>query len=107
MEVLTEYVRQSLKRTITRKWSEGGQIRVITLDSEVERIIVNSINKNEHGTYLSLDPQTTQKIVSNLSDCIIKVKDAINVPIILTSPLVDLFQQNVGAVLSQLGCTVF
>jgi flagellar biosynthesis protein FlhA len=91
MEVLTEYVRQSLKRTITRKWSEGGQIRVITLDSEVERIIVNSINKNEHGTYLSLDPQTTQKIVSNLSDCITKVKDAINVPIILTSPLVRIY----------------
>jgi flagellar biosynthesis protein FlhA len=91
MEVLTEYVRQSLKRTITRKWSEGGQIRVITLDSEVERIIVNSINKNEHGTYLSLDPQTTQKIVSNLSDCIIKVKDAISVPIILTSPLVRIY----------------
>lgn len=91
MEVLTEYVRQSLKRTITRKWSDGGQIRVITLDSEVERMIVNSINKNEHGTYLSLDPQTTQKIVSNLSDCIIKVKDAINVPIILTSPLVRIY----------------
>lgn len=91
MEVLTEYVRQSLKRTITRKWSEGGQIRVITLDSEVERVIVNSINKNEHGTYLSLDPQTTQKIISNLSDCIAKVKDAINVPIILTSPLVRIY----------------
>ncbi len=90
-EVLTEYVRQALKRTITRKWSDGGQIRVITLDSEVERVIVNSINKNEHGTYLSLDPQTTQKIVSNLSDCIIKVKDVINVPIILTSPLVRIY----------------
>jgi flagellar biosynthesis protein FlhA len=90
-EVLTEYVRQALKRTITRKWSEGGQIRVITLDSEVEKVIVNSINKNDHGTYLSLDPQTTQKIVSNLSDCITKVKDVINIPIILTSPLVRIY----------------
>ncbi len=90
-EVLTEYVRQSLKRTITRKWSDGGQIRVITLDSEVERVIVNSINKNDQGTYLSLDPQMTQKIVSKLLDCITKVKDAINVPIILTSPLVRIY----------------
>ncbi len=90
-EVLTEYVRQALKRTITRKWSDGGQIRVITLDSEVERIIVNSINKNDQGTYLSMDPQTTQKIVSKLLDCITKVKDAINVPIILTSPLVRIY----------------
>lgn len=90
-EVLTEYIRQALKRTITRKWSDGGQIRVITLDSEVERVIVNSINKNEHGTYLSLDPQTTQKIVTKLMDCITKVKDAITTPIILTSPLVRIY----------------
>lgn len=90
-EVLTEYVRQALKRTITRKWSDGGQIRVITLDSEVERVIVNSINKNDQGTYLSLDPLMTQKIVSKLLDCITKVKDAINVPIILTSPLVRIY----------------
>ena len=90
-EVLTEYIRQALKRTITRKWSDGGQIRVITLDSEVERVIVNSINKNEHGTYLSLDPQTTQKIVTKLMDCITKVKDVITIPIILTSPLVRIY----------------
>lgn len=90
-EVLTEYIRQALKRTITRKWSDGGQIRVITLDSEVERVIVNSINKNEHGTYLSLDPQTTQTIITKLMDCITKVKDAITTPIILTSPLVRIY----------------
>lgn len=90
-EILTEYVRQSLKRTITRKWSDGGQIRVITLDSEVERIIVNSISKNDQGTFLSLDPQTTQKIITKLLECITKVKDVINVPIILTSPLVRIY----------------
>lgn len=90
-ELLTEYVRQSLKRTITRKWSEGGQIRVITLDSEVEKAILNAINKNEQGTYLALDPNIIQKIVSNLLDCIAKVRDAINVPIILTSPVVRIY----------------
>lgn len=90
-EVLTEYVRQALKRTITRKWSDGGQIRVITLDSEVERMIVNSISKNDQGTYLSLDPQTTQKIITRLMDCITRVKDVIDVPIILTSPIVRIY----------------
>lgn len=90
-ELLTEYVRQSLKRTITRKWAEGGQIRVITLDSEVEKVILSAINKNDQGTYLALDPQTIQKIVTNLLSCITKVKDAINVPIILTSPVVRIY----------------
>jgi len=90
-ELLTEYVRQSLKRTITRKWSEGGQIRVITLDGEVEKLILSSINKNEQGTYLALDPQIIQTIVTNLLECITKVKDAMSVPIILTSPVVRIY----------------
>ncbi len=90
-EMLTEYVRQSLRRTITRQWSEGGQIRVITLDSGIEKTIVNSISKNEHGTYLALDPQTTQKIITKLSECIASVKDVVSTPIILTSPVVRLY----------------
>lgn len=90
-EMLTEYVRQALRRTITRQWSEGGQIRVITLDSGIEKTIINSISKNEHGTYLALDPQTTQKIITKLSECINNVKDVVNTPIILTSPVVRLY----------------
>ncbi len=90
-ELLTEYVRQSLRRTITRQWSEGGQIKVITLDGQIEKAIVNSISKNEHGTYLSLDPQTTQKIITKLTECINNVKDIVTTPIILTSPIVRLY----------------
>lgn len=90
-DMMTEYVRQALHRTITRKWSEGGQIRVITLDSEVEKAIVGSISKNEHGTYLSLDPQTTQKIITQLTDCMAQVKDVVSTPVILTSPVVRIY----------------
>jgi flagellar biosynthesis protein FlhA len=89
--MMTEYVRQALHRTITRKWAEGNQIKVITLDNEVEKTIVNAISKNEHGTYLSLDPQTTQKILTNLTDCISKVRDVVNTPVILTSPVVRIY----------------
>ena len=90
-EVLTEYIRQALRRTITRKWSDNGQIRVITLDGETEKVIVNSISKNDQGTFLALDPQTTQKMITRLTECITKVKDVISVPIILTSPVVRLY----------------
>ena len=87
-DLLTEHIRQALKRTITRKWSDGGQIRVITLDSEVEKIIASAINKNERGTYLALDPQMTQKIITRLIENIKKVKDVMQTPIILTSPMI-------------------
>lgn len=87
-EVLTEYVRQALKRTITRKWSEGGQIKVITLSTDVEKLIISSINKNDKGSYLSIDPEVMQKLVGQLLEQISKLKSEIGTPIILTSPFV-------------------
>lgn len=91
IEVLTEYIRQSLKRTITRKWSEGGQIRVIVLDAEVEKVIVNALKTNEQGTSFNLSPDLMQQIMMNLMDQIKKVKDAVSVPIVLTSPVVRIY----------------
>ncbi|HAQ42318.1 MAG TPA: hypothetical protein DCM73_16835 [Clostridiales bacterium] len=87
-EMLTEYVRQSLKRTITRKWAEGGQIRVITLSTDVEKLIINAISKNDRGSFLSIDPELMQKLVTQLIEQINKLKGEISVPIILTSPFV-------------------
>lgn len=87
-EMLTEYIRQSLKRTITRKWSEGGQIKVITLSTDVEKLIISAINKNDRGSYLSIDPEIMQKIVGELLEQIKKLKEEMNIPIILTSPFV-------------------
>nr|WP_312577397.1 flagellar biosynthesis protein FlhA [Sedimentibacter sp.] len=87
-DMLTEYIRQALKRTITRKWSEGGQIKVITLSTDVEKLIIGAINKNDKGSYLSIDPEIMQKMVGELLEQIKRLKDEINVPIILTSPFV-------------------
>ncbi|MEL7649248.1 MAG: flagellar biosynthesis protein FlhA [Sedimentibacter sp.] len=87
-ETLTEYVRQALKRTITRKWSEGGQIKVITLSTDVEKLIISAIGKNERGSYLSIDPELMQKLVGQLLEQINKLKNEIGTPIILTSPFV-------------------
>ena len=91
IEVLTEYIRQSLKRTITRKWSEGGQIRVIVLDAEVEKVIINALKTNEQGTNFNLSPDLMQQIMMNLMEQIKKVKDAVSVPIVLTSPVVRIY----------------
>jgi flagellar biosynthesis protein FlhA len=91
IEMLTEYIRQALRRTITRKWSDTGQIKVITLSTDIEKMIINSVNKNEHGSYLSLDPQVIQNIVTSLLEQIEKLKEVISFPIILTSPFVRIY----------------
>lgn len=90
-EMLTEYVRQSLKRTITHKWSDGGQMKVITLSTDAEKLIIKSISKNDKGSFLSIDPELMQKLVSQLKEQINKFKGEMSVPIILTSPFVRIY----------------
>ena len=91
IDVTTEYVRQALKRTITRKFSEAGQIRVFTLDTEIENMIVASVKKSEQGSYLAMDPENIQKLVSAFTTETEKVKDVIPSPIVLTSPIVRIY----------------
>ena len=91
MDVTCEYVRQALKRTITRKFSEAGQIRVFTLDNEIENLIVASLKKSEQGSYLAMDPDKIQGIITAFNKETEKVRDVIPTPIILTSPIVRIY----------------
>ncbi|MDR0946770.1 MAG: flagellar biosynthesis protein FlhA [Ruminococcus sp.] len=91
IDITTEYVRQALKRTITRKFSDGGQLRVITLDSDVENKIVASIKKTEQGSYLALDPQVIQDMMASLTIQIERVKALVPLTIVLTSPIVRIY----------------
>lgn len=103
IDITVEYVRQSLKRTITRRFAEANSLRVITIDPRIEDMIVASVKKSEQGSYLSMDPETIQRIVAKTTDEVNKIKDVIPNVIILTSPivrvyfkkLIDQFLQNI------------
>ena len=90
-DMLTEYVRQSLKRTITRKFADVNQLHVITLDTEVENIIMGAVKKSDHGSYLALDPDTVQKIATSFITQVNKIKELMPTPIVLTSPIVRIY----------------
>lgn len=88
-EVLTEYVRQSLSRTISRQYApDNAQLNVITLDPKVEQMVMESLQSNEFGTRLVIRPQTVNKIVDKLGGFIDKAVEAGVQPVILTSPAV-------------------
>ena len=88
MEVIVEYVRQSLKRTITRRFADGGSLRVITLDPKVEDIILQGVKKNNSGgSVLSIDPETVNAIVASTNAEIDKVKDVLLSLVYLWHPL--------------------
>lgn len=91
MDIVTEYVRQSLKRTITHRFAEANSLRVITLDTQIEDMIVSSVKKSDQGSYLAMSPDLIQQIVNVTNREIDKIKDVIPTVIILTSPVVRIY----------------
>ena len=90
-DMLTEYVRQRLKRTITRKYTDGSSIKVVTLDQEIENTILNSAKKSEYGTYLAIEPQAVQQIVEGVTEQVSKLRELVSQPVVLTSPVVRIY----------------
>lgn len=88
LDTITENIRIALKRTITRKFCEGGQMRVITLDAEVEKAIIAGLTKGEQGIYISMSPDLMQKLIGQISEQMKKFNELSQTPIILTSNVV-------------------
>ncbi len=84
---IIERIRTSLKRTITRMYCEDGSMKVITLDSDLERTMVGSLAKGESGYYLALNPEILQSMIRQLSEQIKKFNDLSQSPVILTSQI--------------------
>jgi flagellar biosynthesis protein FlhA len=90
-DMLTEYVRQSMRRNITKRFIFDMQAKVITLDAGLEQIIMDSVQQTEYGSYLNIEPNTAQKIISNLLKEVQKLSSMGEQPIILASPVVRLY----------------
>ena len=88
MDMVTEQVRGALARTITRRFCEDGQLRVITLDAEVEKRIISSLTRNEQGVYLAMGPDLMQTIISQLAEHLKKFGDLAQTPVILVSQVI-------------------
>uniref|UniRef100_A0A7V4NG54 Flagellar biosynthesis protein FlhA n=2 Tax=Fervidobacterium pennivorans TaxID=93466 RepID=A0A7V4NG54_FERPE len=68
VESLVEYVRRGLKRQIASKLlSQDKQIHAVALDSELERILTESISESDEGRYLSVNPQIMREIIEKIS----------------------------------------
>ncbi len=78
-------VRIALKRTITRMYTEDGNMRVYTLDADLERTMVSSLTRGEGGYYLALSPDVLQSVVRQVADCVKKFNSLSQTPVILTS----------------------
>lgn len=91
-DILTEYVRQGLKRAISSKYFPIGEVtNVVTVDPGIEQEIMNSVKNTEQGSYLALDPDRSKKIVEALGNELKKLEDMGKNPIVITSPIVRMY----------------
>ncbi len=91
-DILTEYVRQSLKRAISNKYFPMNETTsVVTLDPSLEQEIMGSVKQTEQGAYLTLEPEKTKSIMSSVESEIGKLEKLGKNPIVITSPIVRMY----------------
>ncbi len=87
LELLTEYVRMAMSRSICLELiDENNSIVVTTLSMEIENLVANSLQRSVNGTYPAIDPETTNKIFKGIQSTIESVNFNNNRPIVLVSP---------------------
>ncbi len=91
-DILTEYVRQSLKRAISGKYFMPNETTsVVTLDPKLEQEMMNNIKQTENGSYIAMDPEKIKKIMNNVETEVGKLEQLGKAPILLTSPIVRMY----------------
>ena len=91
VDTVTEQIRGRLSRTITRRFCDNGQLRVVTLDAEVEKKILAALTKNDQGVYLALSPDIMQQIMAQLGELRKKFQELSQTPIVLTSQIIRVY----------------
>ena len=86
-DLLTEYVRQKLARAIVNQHvPDNGVLSVLTLEQDVEDVLLGSVQHTEHGSYLSVDPKVASSIMNAVNKQTERVMAKGVQPVILCSP---------------------
>jgi flagellar biosynthesis protein FlhA len=87
--ILTEHVRSSLSRSITKKLvGFDGQLTLLTLDKNVEETIASGIIQTDQGAQVSLDPEFVRQFISQLNEQAAQMLQESNQAVVLCSPLI-------------------
>ena len=92
-DILTEYVRHALSRSISNELAVDGTIPVITLAKAAEDAIRNSIQHKDTGSYLAIDPIIAQRILDGVGEAI-PLFDVAKKPVLLASPQIRPYVRN-------------
>ena len=84
--LLVEYVRNSLGRQISFQHANQQNIlSTFLLTPEAEDQIRSAIRQTSSGSYLALEPEVSQGLISNISEAVGDLKKYLSMPVILVS----------------------
>jgi flagellar biosynthesis protein FlhA len=85
--LLAEYVRQSLARQLCRQYMDKDDaVTVFTIDPRLEETMINSVHQSEYGSFLALDPQIGEKVLSQVGEHMSSFRKMEKSPVSLCSP---------------------
>ena len=92
-DILTEYVRQALSRSITKQYqSTDGSVAVLTLEKGVEDIIESSVQKTDVTSYLALEPNIAERIITRVKTAVeLATPHMEGQPVLLVSPTIRMY----------------
>jgi len=86
LDILTEYVRQALARSIVKAYqNNSSSLAAVTLDQGVEVAVSEAIQRTDHGSFLAMDPRTVEKIVQAMAKHIETFAALNSQPVVLCS----------------------
>ena len=87
LEVLTEYVRNALSRTICKQYvDDSDRLWCLTLDPAMEDLINGHLERSERGTTNTMPPQTAQQVVQQIAAKATELTQTGRSAVILCSP---------------------
>tara|TARA_B100000427_G_scaffold327121_1_gene337185 strand:+ start:4980 stop:7028 length:2049 start_codon:yes stop_codon:yes gene_type:complete len=85
--LLSEYVRQSLSRQLSRQFSDKEDVlTVFTINPRLEETMINSIHQSEYGAFLALEPQLGEEVLSQIKEFMVSFSRMDKQPVSLCSP---------------------
>ncbi|MDR0882211.1 MAG: flagellar biosynthesis protein FlhA [Candidatus Adiutrix sp.] len=89
VDLLTEFVRQRLARTIVKQYlTAAGELPLMTIGADIEEVLSKSLNETDRGAYMTLDPDTGQRILNAVSNGIVELTSQNFQPVLLCSPII-------------------
>ncbi|MBE33451.1 EscV/YscV/HrcV family type III secretion system export apparatus protein [bacterium] len=85
--LLSEYVRQSLSRQLSRQFSDKEDVlTVFTINPRLEETMINSIHQSEYGAFLALEPQLGEDVLTQIKEFMVSFSRMDKQPVSLCSP---------------------